>query len=290
MSSLPYADSRAEANSNLRAGNYAVQPAELDYDQTAALPGAEDRAKATAQAAAGIPPTAPPAPMPQRSLDSVEAAITGAPSPKPVPQKPPLEPHQFEMTNYDDVTKLQAAARAGGIDVDKIPPKYWQDLSDRYAAAHDPDTVDKVTNFIKTTAVGHFMQGWDDSPRSTYGQSAAWHDLLSNHNPTALEVDKADRYFNANIQRWIIDKGQYVDKQGNYNPPASYQAGKALGGPDAAYTGLGILGAATGLRALAGPAKMAVGWAQANPIPTAALLYGLSKGNIFGAAMRLFGE
>jgi hypothetical protein len=49
---LPYAADRAAANAKLRAGGYAVKPGELDYDQTAALPGAADRGLATARAAA----------------------------------------------------------------------------------------------------------------------------------------------------------------------------------------------------------------------------------------------
>src|SRR5271166_1244775 len=60
---LPYAADRATANADLRAGKYRVTPADIAYDPTAAVPGAEDRARATMQAAAGVQPTAP-APAP----------------------------------------------------------------------------------------------------------------------------------------------------------------------------------------------------------------------------------
>src|ERR1019366_2117933 len=79
--SLPYAADKAAANANLKAGNYAVTPADLKYDETAAAPGAEDRGVATAKAAANIQPSStgaghgftpnppPPAPYVPDSID-----------------------------------------------------------------------------------------------------------------------------------------------------------------------------------------------------------------------------
>jgi hypothetical protein len=224
---------------SVNARDYQVSPDELDYDQTAALPGAEDRAQNVVSAVAGKPAqaaapsglgqqpqgSAPPT-APVRSLQDVEAAITGAPNAQPVPKGPLLQPHQFNMTSYDDVEKLQQAARAGGIDTDKVPPEYWQYLKNKYAAANDPGVLGVAQHFIQATGIGHFMAGWDEGgPSDTIPASD-----MEKMNPRMAEMRKADQFFNQNIQSRIIEKGAYISNNGaNYTPPDSYKYGKMVG-------------------------------------------------------------
>jgi hypothetical protein len=79
----------AEAISKEKAGGYKVQPADLNYDATAALPGAELRGKETAAAAKGqyatmpashFTPDAPPAAPPAYQPDATDIANKGAPT------------------------------------------------------------------------------------------------------------------------------------------------------------------------------------------------------------------
>jgi hypothetical protein len=192
----------------------------------------------------------------------------------------PLLPHEFDLKDHDPET-LKAVAKDAGIDASKLPDSYFDELSNRYQHATDPDTLDKVSAWIKASGIGHFMHGMP-----TPGDSPGYVAMLG---PEAAEHVKADNFFNANIQSRIIDKGQYIDGQGNYNPPASYKAGQILGDPRIVAGAL-IGGAASrgALLGLAGVARATSAYAAANPV-AGTLLKALVHGTAIGAAMRLFG-
>jgi hypothetical protein len=50
MADLPYKAAKTATQTEERLGGYKVTPEEMNYDSTAALPGAESRADATVQA------------------------------------------------------------------------------------------------------------------------------------------------------------------------------------------------------------------------------------------------
>jgi hypothetical protein len=173
-------------------------------------------------APAGKPTT--PDGEPIRSLQSVDAAITGAPS-GPNLKGPVLQPHQFQMSTLTPES-LQRAADAGGFDSSKVPKEYWPYIQGKYEAALDPGTLDSVRNWIKGTGVGHLMAGMDaGGPQDTIPLTT-----MEKISPAMAEMRKVDEFFNQNIQSRIIEKGENISADGlHYTPPESYKIGKIVG-------------------------------------------------------------
>src|SRR5271166_5923993 len=106
---LPYAAAKKTANADERAGDYKVQPAELAYDDTATLPGVDERAKATAQAAAGIQPTPP-----QHGFRP-DAPAPVVPPPPPAPAGPPPPPNFPGTQNKTAQTQQPTGDLSGAL-------------------------------------------------------------------------------------------------------------------------------------------------------------------------------
>src|SRR5271166_2801942 len=105
---LPYAAAKKTANADERAGAYKVQPAELAYDDTTTLPGVDERAKATAQAAAGIQPAPP-----QHGFRP-DAPAPVVPPPPPAPAGPPPPPN-FPGTQNKTAQTQQPTGDLSGV-------------------------------------------------------------------------------------------------------------------------------------------------------------------------------
>jgi hypothetical protein len=171
-----------------------------------------------------------------------------------------LDPHEFFLADHDPET-LKEAATAGGIDVSKLPDSYWEGMSKHYDDVTDPKGLGAVQAWYKASGIGHFMNGiYAGTGGLGRGTQDSVDDYLASTNPQFAEQKKADQYFNANIQARIIDKGQYIDGNGNYNPPATYTMGKQLNdkaNAEIALVGLG--GVAAGRAAASGLYSAAVG-------------------------------
>lgn len=171
-------------------------------------------------------------PATQRTVGSVEAAITGTEDLPPVKSptggnKPPYnEPHQFDMVNYNDPEAIKRAAARGGIDVSLLTPNAISQIQSMYQSAHDPGVLSTVRNFMGKTGFGAFMRGWENGePSDTIPYSD-----LEKVNPTLAENRKAVQFFGNNIQTRIYEGGQYVSPDGvKYVPPDSYKYGRLIG-------------------------------------------------------------
>src|SRR5271166_3722326 len=306
---LPYADARAAANAKLRAGGYNVNLDPGDDDDTP-LPGAADRAKrlAIAAATAGTAPAgsvidAPGASQaPLRDIMSLESAITGTPDTSPRatvpgsgPTPAPIAPHQFffdpsKPVTIDQVTKV---ATAGGLDVSKLPDGYLQSVVDRYTAARDPGILEGAKFFIQSSRIGHFMQGFNKAGSPDVLDP----DIRRKIDPEQAESYKADMFFNQNIQARIIDGGRYINSQNQYNPPKDYQAGDMIASAlTPTHVAMGLAGtvgavvlARAGLAGLAGSVGLYERFAARSPA-MAKLIGVLAQGTAFGAAVKMFGS
>jgi hypothetical protein len=180
-----------------------------------------------------------------------------------------------------DPDTLMRAAQAAGIDVTKLPQGYFEDMSKHYDNIEKPSTLQAVRAWYDASGIGHFMQGYDDADTTKYGRKTAWYDALDSAGASNPDKRDADRFFNAHIQARIIDGSQYIDANGNYNPPASYKAGKLLGQPSTGYGTLGGLAALTGLT---GAVRGTLTFAMNHPA-AGAVIYKAVTGTAMGAAL-----
>lgn len=195
-------------------------------------------------------------------------------------QAPPITPYDVVLKDHNPET-LEQAAIAAGINVTKLPQGYFENMSQHYDNIEKPSTLQAVRAWYDASGIGHFMQGFDDADRTKYGQQTAWYDALDQGGVSSPDMRAADRFFNAHIQSRIIDGSQYIDGNGNYNPPATYKAGKLLGSPSTAYGTLAAEGALTGLL---GAARGTATFMMAHPAASAFLQQAL-KHTAMGAAM-----
>lgn len=244
-------------------------------------------------------------PAPQRGgpsgLGAVNASYQQSSPNKSAQSAPPLSPYDVGFKdNLPTPNALREAAKAMGVDADKVPDSYWQQMSQHYADMKNPSTLMAVQTWLKASTAGHYMQGYDD----TAGNSDQLYHTPEDYAKAGMLKEaammKATQYFNANIQARIIDGGKYYDGNGNYNPPKEYQlgamVGKAIGGapPAMGFATGGASMMANAAKAKAGQvlgsiASGTAAFMAAHPAAAKVLNVAL-HGTILGAAMGIGGK
>jgi hypothetical protein len=172
-------------------------------------------------------------PLPATLQPTMSPPASTAPAAAPA-QTPTVKPSDVALTDYT-IPTLKKAAAAAGVDTAHLSDDYFADVAHRYQAASEPGMM----NYLKSTGVGHFLQGVTEAGRIDP-------DGLAKRDPGLAAHLKADDFFNKNIQTRIIDKGANIDAHGEYTAPTTEAAGELVGNP---WNVVGIGGLRYGYRA-----------------------------------------